>query len=184
LKWQTTNATDISIEGLGTLSSTGIKTVTPDSSTTYTLIARGPGGSTDSSVRITVNPVPQAAAAEPTLSDDELFSRNVKDVFFDYDTSKLRSEDQPTVSQDASFLSQHSNIRVVLEGHCDDRGSTEYNLALGESRADSLKTALVAQGIGADRLKTVSYGKERPFCSEDNEQCWSQNRRDHVMMQR
>jgi peptidoglycan-associated lipoprotein len=184
LKWQTTDATDISIEGLGTLSSSGVKTITPDSSTTYTLIARGPGGSTDSSVRITVNPIPQAAATEPTLSDDELFSRNVKDVFFDYDESKIRSEDQPVVSQDASFLSQHSNIRVVLEGHCDDRGSTEYNLALGESRADSLKTALVSQGIGADRLKTVSYGKERPFCNEDNEQCWSQNRRDHVMLQR
>jgi peptidoglycan-associated lipoprotein len=184
LKWQTTDATDISIAGLGTLSSSGVKTITPDSSTTYTLIARGPGGSTDSSVRITVNPIPQAAATEPALSDDELFSRNVKDVFFNYDESKIRSEDQSVVSQDASFLSQHSNIRVVLEGHCDDRGSTEYNLALGESRADSMKTALVSQGIGADRLKTVSYGKERPFCNEDNEQCWSQNRRDHVTLQR
>jgi peptidoglycan-associated lipoprotein len=184
LSWQTTDATDINIEGVGNVAGSGVKTVTPERSTTYILIARGPGGSTDSSVRVTVNPIPQAAAAEPTLSDDELFSRNVRDVFFDYDDSKIRSEDQSSVSQDASFLNQHSNLRVLVEGHCDDRGSTEYNLALGESRADSLKTALLAQGIGENRVKTVSYGKERPFCAEDNEQCWAQNRRDHFALQR
>ncbi len=185
LSWKTTDATDISIEGVGTsLPSTGVKTVTPDSSTTYTLIARGPGGSQDSSVRITVNPIPQAAQAEPTPSDEELFSKYVKDVFFDYDDSKIRPGDQTTVSQDSSFLSQHSNIKVLVEGHCDSRGSDEYNLALGESRADAVKTALIAQGIGADRIKTISYGKERPFCTEENEQCWQQNRRGHFVLQK
>lgn len=184
LTWKTTDATDVNIEGLGSVPTTGVRTVTPESSTTYTLTAKGPGGSQDASVRITVNPLPQPAAAEPTPTDEELFAKNVKDVFFDYDDSKIRAEDQPTVTSDASFLSQHSNMRITVEGHCDSRGSDEYNLALGESRAESVKSALVSQGIGADRIKTISYGKERPFCTEENEQCWQQNRRGHLVLQK
>jgi peptidoglycan-associated lipoprotein len=185
LSWKTSDATDISISGLGTVPTTGVKTVTPDSSITYTLTAKGPGGSQDASVRVTVNPPPPPPAqAEPTPSDEELFARNVKDIYFDYDDSKIRPADQSTVSQDASFLNQHSNIRFTVEGHCDSRGSTEYNLALGESRADSVKSALVSQGVSADRIKTISYGKERPFCTEENEQCWQQNRVGHLVIQK
>lgn len=184
LSWKTTDATDITIEGLGSVPTSGVKAVNPTESTTYTLTAKGPGGSIDASVRVTVNPPPPPPAAEPTPSDEELFSRNIKDIFFDYDDSKIRSEDQPSVTQDASFLSQHSNIKVVVEGHCDSRGSTEYNLALGESRADSVKKALVAQGVSDSSIRTVSYGKEKPFCSEENEQCWQQNRRGHLVLQK
>ncbi|MGA2101416.1 MAG: OmpA family protein, partial [Candidatus Sulfotelmatobacter sp.] len=85
---------------------------------------------------------------------------------------------------DASFLLQHPAIKVVVEGHCDDRGSEEYNLALGTSRAEALKSTLLQQGISADRIKTISYGKEKPFCTQENDQCWAQNRVDHFAMAR
>lgn len=152
---------------------------------TYTLTAKGPGGTQEASVRVTVNPAPPAAAApEPTPSDEELFSRNVKDVFFDYDDSKISGDNQSVVSTDASFFSQHSGMKVLVEGHCDSRGSAEYNLALGESRAEAVKSALVGQGVSADRIKTVSFGKEKPFCTEENESCWAQNRRGHLVLQK
>ena len=83
-----------------------------------------------------------------------------------------------------AFLSQHPSIKVLIEGHCDDRGSEEYNIALGTSRAESVKRALVQEGIAADRIRTVSYGKEKPFCTQDDEQCWQQNRVDHFAFDR
>ena len=122
--------------------------------------------------------------ASPSLTDEELFSRNVKDVFFDYDKYVIRSDETPTVQNDESFLAQHSSIKVLVEGHCDDRGSEEYNIVLGTSRAESVKRALVLDGIPAARIRTVSYGKEKPFCTEDNEQCWQQNRVDHFAFDR
>jgi peptidoglycan-associated lipoprotein len=181
LTWNTENATDVAIAGIGSVSGSGTKTITPDSSTTYTLTAKGPGGTKDASARVTVN-AKIAQAPAPTLSDADLFARNVKDVLFDYDKSEIRADQAPTAHDDAAFLSQHPSIRVTLEGHCDDRGSEEYNLALGTSRAESLKHSLLQEGISADRIKTISYGKEKPFCSQNSEQCWQQNRVDHLSM--
>jgi len=178
LTWQTGNATDININGLGVVPASGSRTVTPSSSMTYTLTAKGPGGTQDASTRVTVN-AHVTQAAPPSPSDAELFAHNVKDVLFDYDKSTIRGDQTPAAQGDAAFLSQHPSIKVLVEGHCDDRGSEEYNLALGTSRAESLKQSLVQQGISAERVKTVSYGKEKPFCSQDNEQCWQQNRVDH-----
>ena len=83
--------------------------------------------------------------------------------------------------RDAQFLNQHSNVSFTIEGHCDDRGSTEYNIALGDKRATAVKNAMVTDGINTNRIKTISYGKEKPFCTEDNESCWQQNRRDHLV---
>ena len=83
-----------------------------------------------------------------------------------------------------NFLRSIPDIKIMIEGHCDDRGSEEYNLALGDSRANSLKQSLEQQGVSADQLKTISYGKEKPFCTADDEQCWQQNRRDHVVLER
>lgn len=181
LTWKTTNATDISISELGSVAANGSRNVTLNYSTTYTLTAKGPGGSTDATVRVTVNPAPAAAAAS-SLTDEQLFAQNVHDIFFDYDKFKIRTGDASTVQQDAAFLSKHPNMKVMIDGHCDDRGSEEYNLALGESRAQALQKALVADGVSTIRIKTKSYGKENPFCSEDNEQCWQQNRRDHLKL--
>jgi peptidoglycan-associated lipoprotein len=88
------------------------------------------------------------------------------------------------VQGDAQFLGQHTNILITIEGHCDERGSTEYNLALGDRRANSVKNALTQAGLSASRVKTISYGKEKPFCTESNETCWQQNRRGHFVYQK
>jgi len=184
LKWKTSNADTISIEGVGVVPSSGSRSVTPAGSTTYTLVAKGPGGTQEATVRVTVNPAIAKKTSIPSESEEELFGPYIKDGFFDYDKSDLRTDQSPTAQTDAAFLTQHPDIKILIEGHCDDRGSEEYNLALGDNRASSLKNSLVAQGVSAGRIKTITYGKERPFCSQDDEQCWQQNRRDHVDLQR
>lgn len=178
LSWETTNSTDITIAGLGTVPASGSRSVTPDASTTYTLEAKGPGGTKDASARVTVNSRTVSETTSP--SDADLFNKNVKDVFFDYEKSNIRSDATSATQTDASFLQQHPEIKVLVEGHCDDRGSDEYNIALGASRAESVKQSLLRQGVSADRIKTISYGKEKPFCSQDNEPCWQQNRVGHL----
>jgi len=102
--------------------------------------------------------------------------------------SDLRADAQRAAAANAELLkrifAQDSNFTVVIEGHCDERGSTEYNLALGDRRASAVKDALVAGGVNASRIKTISYGKEKPFCTESNEACWQQNRRGHFVYQK
>jgi peptidoglycan-associated lipoprotein len=181
LNWNTQNASEIMIAGLGTVPASGSKTVSPHDSTTYDLTAKGPGGSADASARVTVTAPP--TPTQVSLSDEELFERNIKDVFFDYDKYDIRADQSPITEKDAKFLQEHPHIPITIEGHCDDRGSEEYNLALGASRADAVKHALITNGVDASRIKTISYGKEKPFCSDDNESCWSQNRRDHMVGQ-
>lgn len=183
LTWQTTNATDVSIDqNVGTVDVNGTKQVSPADSTTYTLTAKGAGGNQTATARVTVNAAPPPPPP-PTqnLSDEQMFAQNVKDIYFDYDKSDVRPDQQSSIQADVAFLQQHANITFTVEGHCDERGSTEYNLALGDSRASSVKNALVSGGIGADRIKTVSFGKEKPFCTESNEACWQQNRRGHFV---
>jgi len=183
LTWQTTNATDVSLEGIGAVPANGSQQVTPSQSTTYRLTARGAGGTQEATARVTVTqpPPPPAAAA---LSDEQLFNQNVRDAFFDYDKSNIRPDAQQALMGDAAFLQQHPNIRFTVEGHCDERGSTEYNLGLGDRRATAVKDFLVQQGVSADRIRTISYGKEKPFCAEHTEDCWQQNRRGHFVYQR
>jgi len=185
LSWQTSNATDVSIDGIGAVQASGSQSVNPTDSTTYHLVAKGAGGSQEATTRLTVTqaPPPQQAAT-PSPTDEDLFGQNVKDIYFDYDKSDIRPDQQSAIQADAQFLSQHSNIGFTIEGHCDDRGSTEYNLALGDQRASSVKNALVAAGVSANNIKTISYGKEKPFCMEDNESCWQQNRRGHFVYQK
>jgi peptidoglycan-associated lipoprotein len=179
LTWTTANASTVNIDGIGEVSASGSKTITPDDSTTYQLQAKGPGGDAQASARVTVTQPPVAQA--PSLSEEELFARNIQDVFFDYDKYAIRPDQMPITQKNASFLQSHPDIPITVEGHCDDRGSEEYNLALGASRANAVKEQLVSQGVNAARIKTVSYGKEKPFCSDDKESCWSQNRRDHLL---
>jgi len=183
LNWSSTNATSLTLSpGIGNVAAEGSQRVTPPDSVTYTLTATGPGGSADASVHITVSvpPPPVAKAPEPSL--DELFSRNVKDAFYDYDKSDIRPDAKDNLTQTANFLRSYPQVKVVIEGHCDERGSTEYNLALGDRRAAAAKQFLASLGIGADRMQTVSYGKERPFCTDHAENCWQQNRRAHIIM--
>ncbi|MFY9789961.1 MAG: peptidoglycan-associated lipoprotein Pal [Candidatus Sulfotelmatobacter sp.] len=184
LSWQTSNATDVSIDGIGAVQPTGSQQVTPTDSTTYHLTAKGPGGTQDATTRLTVTPPTAAAPPPPSPSEEDLFGQNVKDVYFEYDKSDIRPDQQSAIQADILFLNQHPEINFTIEGHCDSRGSTEYNLALGDQRASSVKNALVAGGISASRIKTISYGKEKPFCMEENEACWQQNRRGHFVYQK
>jgi peptidoglycan-associated lipoprotein len=185
LTWQTSNATDVSIDGIGAVQPNGSQSVSPTDSTTYHLTAKGSGGTQEATARLTVTP---AAAPPPpaatNVTDEDLFGQNVKDVYFDYDKADVRGDQQTSVQADAQFFNQHSNMSFTVEGHCDERGSTEYNLALGDQRASAVKTALTAAGVSAGRIKTISYGKEKPFCIESNEACWQQNRRGHLVYQK
>ncbi len=178
LTWKTSDATDVSIEGLGSVASSGTQSVQPTQTTSYHLIAHGDGGSADATATVTVNAAPPPAPApSETNIDEAAFEAAVKPVFYDYDSYDIRPDAQSTIQADANFLNQHPNLKVVVGGYCDERGSTEYNLALGENRANAAKQALVTAGVAPDRLRTVSYGKEKQFCTEHNEACWQQNRR-------
>jgi peptidoglycan-associated lipoprotein len=177
LAWHTANADNVSIEGIGDVATSGVKTVTPAESTNYHLVARGPGGSADATARVTVNGPPAVVVPTSTVSTEEDFKAHVQDAFFDYDTYDIRSDAQATLSADASWLVAHPDVRVVIGGYCDERGSNEYNLALGQNRADAAKNALVTAGVAATRIRVISYGKEKPFCTESTEECWQQNRR-------
>jgi peptidoglycan-associated lipoprotein len=141
------------------------------------LVARGDGGSAEASAYVTVNGAPAVSVPVSNLSEEEAFKANVQDAFFDYDTYDIRGDAQAVLSRDASYLVSHPDVKVVIGGYCDERGSNEYNLALGQSRADAAKNALVTAGVAANRIRVVSYGKEKPFCSESTEECWQQNRR-------
>ena len=184
LSWQTTNATDVSIDGIGAVEASGSRQVTPADSTTYHLVAKGAGGTQDATARVTVNAPPPPPPPPPSATEEQLFAQNVKDIYFDYDKYDVRAGEQGSLQGDAQFLQQHPNIHITIEGHCDERGSTEYNLALGTNRADTVKNALIQAGVAGDRIKTISYGKEKPFCSESNESCWQQNRRGHFVYEK
>ena len=123
---------------------------------------------------------PQVEDPLAGLSSAELESRGLlADIHFDYDSADLRDADRQVLTQNADFLKTHDYIKVTVEGHCDERGTVEYNLALGERRARNAYDYLVSLGVPADRLKTVSYGKEIPLCQESAEACWARNRRAH-----
>lgn len=130
---------------------------------------------------VTPSPEPKRAA----LSDEQLFAQNVKDIFFAYDHADIRGEQQSILDADAQFLAAHPDWQLTIEGHCDERGSEDYNMALGQNRAKQVMDALVRQGVSGSAVKLISLGKERPFCSSaNNEACWSQNRRAHFVLQK
>jgi peptidoglycan-associated lipoprotein len=183
LTWSTENATDVALDG-NKVDPSGSQTVSPTQTTTYHLTAKGAAGTQEATAQVSVTakatPTPTPAPT-PTVTDDQLFAQMVKDIYFDYDKSDLRPDAQQALAQAAQVIKQ-KGWKVQIEGNCDDRGSTEYNLALGERRADSAKQALIRNGIGADALKTISYGKEKPQCTDQNEDCWQKNRRDHFSL--
>ena len=125
-----------------------------------------------------------AAPAPGTPPRPSEFSENsnLKDVFFDFDKYDIRADDAKTLDSNAGWLKSNANNLVLIEGHCDERGTNEYNLALGERRAKATMNYLVSQGIQANRITIISYGKERPVCSEKSEGCWQKNRRAHFLV--
>jgi peptidoglycan-associated lipoprotein len=188
LNWRTSNATSVKIDGIGDVPVNGTQTVSPSSSTNFHLVATNSGGTTEASVRVTVRvpSVPTAPSGDDngSMGSDAEFKAHVQDIYFDYDSYDLRPDAKAAVSATASYLNAHPAIKVLIGGYCDDRGSAEYNITLGENRANSAKTALVSAGISASRVRVVSYGKERQFCTEEDESCWQQNRRDQFTIDR
>ncbi len=182
LTWSTQNATDVTIDPIGAVALSGTESLAPSESTTYTLTAKGPGGTIQATARVTVTVPPPPVAVQAGPSDLELFQRNVKDIYFDYDRYDVRPADAAVLKADADFLAAHPSYKVLISGHCDERGSEDYNMALGSSRANGVRDQLVKLGIARDRIKTISYGKEKPFCTEQNETCWQQNRRAHFSL--
>ncbi len=184
LRWRVTDAARVEIDqGVGVVAALGDRRVSPDEATTYRLLATGPGGEASASATLQVNlpPPPKPLTPPPTIS--ERLSKEVQDVYFDFDRSDIRADASDTLTQTAaalkSILSDFPSTNLILEGHCDERGSAEYNLALGDRRGGAVKTFLAALGVETDRLLVISYGKERPQCTESNEECWQKNRRVH-----
>jgi peptidoglycan-associated lipoprotein len=184
LQWEARNAASVTITpGVGDVPTTGNRSVSPQSSVTYTATATGPGGQAGDTARVTVN-IPAAAPvqpapprATPNATTEELFTQNMKTILFDYDKAEIRSDQMPIAQANAAWLKDHPNVRFTIEGHCDERGSEEYNLGLGDRRANVVKEYLLSQGLPASRISTVSYGEERPICRESTEDCYSRNRR-------
>jgi peptidoglycan-associated lipoprotein len=111
------------------------------------------------------------------VSEEQLFEQAIKPAYFDFDKYNIRPDAQTTLTTNADFLKAHPGVKFTIEGHCDERGSEEYNLGLGDKRATSAKEFLVNLGVATDRVSTISYGKDRPVCTEHSEDCWQQNRR-------
>src|SRR6266508_4075583 len=132
------------------------------------------------------------APAPRPLSEEEIFARKsvdqlnaerpLDDVFFDLDRSDIRDDAKPPLQKDADWLKKWTSTQITVEGHCDSRGSGEYNLALGSRRATAVKDYLVSLGVPVNRVTIVSKGKEQPFCRDENEPCWQQNRRGHFVI--
>jgi peptidoglycan-associated lipoprotein len=121
---------------------------------------------------------------EETLSAKEQAGSIFADILFDYDKYDIRADDRPKLNAIGSFLSNKKEINIVLEGHCDERGTNEYNLALGERRAKATRDYLVSLGVSPDRMALATFGEERPLCSEQTESCWQRNRRAHPVVAR
>ena len=140
-------------------------------------------------------PPPPATPPAPTpapLTEEEVFARKsldqlnserpLGDVFFELDKSDIRDDSRSLLQRNADWMKRWSSTVITVEGHCDSRGSSEYNLALGNRRASAVKDYLVSLGVPANRVTLVSKGKEQPFCSEESEACWQQNRRGHFII--
>jgi peptidoglycan-associated lipoprotein len=189
LSWTTTNASEITISsGIGTVAATGRQSVTPTETTTYNLAAIGSNGTATARATVTIAPPPPPPSPEVRASTgagsfESRVATELKDAFFDYDAVSIREDAHTALLADADALKRlfmdYPNATVNVEGHCDERGSAEYNLGLGDRRASAAKEILVQLGVPADKLRTISYGKERPQCTEADETCYQKNRRAH-----
>lgn len=188
LTWKTQNATSVLIDGgVGNVSDNGSLVITPRESSTFTATAKGPGGEAQASTRVTV--VSPKEMPSVTSSDiDNLLKAiedgRIKDVFFAYDKSDLSPESRATLEQNARWLRQYPGGNVIIEGHCDERGTEEYNLALGDRRSQATREYLVQLGVTPEQIETISLGEERPFVPGQDEAAYAQNRRAHFTVKR
>ena len=135
------------------------------------------------------SPPPTAAPAAPTedeifakMTNEDVAKKYLTDAFFEYDSIEIAEPHRASLQKNAAFLKQRQGVRILIEGHADSRGTNEYNLALGERRADAVRDYMVSLGVATDRITIVSKGEEQPFCREETEACWKENRRGHFIV--
>lgn len=185
LSWSSSNAGSIVIDnGVGNVSETGSIVISPLESTTYTALATGPGGEARASARVTVvRPTVDAPVVSTDVDElrKAIADGRVGDVFFGYDLADLTAEAQATLRENAIWLRRFPEAKVIIEGHCDERGSEAYNLALGDRRALAARDFLIQAGVDPNQMETISYGEERPFDPGHTEAAWAKNRRAHFV---
>ena len=191
IRWEVSgDVRAVSIEpGLGSVQKNGARGVSPSETTTYTLTAVGSGGNSTATLMVRVGtppPPPPAVSESPiTLRDiEQRLGTEVKDLYFDYDTFEVRDREALVRGAVAlkRLLADFPAISIIVEGHCDERGSAEYNLGLGDLRSSVTKERLIELGVSADRLATLTFGKEQPLCTATDETCWQVNRRVHFSL--
>jgi peptidoglycan-associated lipoprotein len=189
LRWNSSNAQQVTISELGTVPNTGTRVVSPSQSTTYTATASGPGGSATDSTRISVTEEPPPTGERPRTNAPSptvaaLFGQSVQAIFFDYNRAELTPDSRDRLRRAAQWLTEGPNRSIIfrIEGNCDPRGTEEYNIGLGERRAQSAKEFLVSLGVEASRIQTVSYGEERASGTDEGSPgqrpSWAYDRRD------
>ncbi len=180
LKWSSQDGTSLVIDnGIGNVRAVGEIVISPSQSTTYSATVRGPGGEARDSTRITVLDPPKKA---PLVSPERELAAKIKNgtikrVYFAYDKAQLSAAAKTTLQQNALQFRQYATVNFVIEGHCDERGSEEYNLALGDRRAIAVRDYLIQLGIERGRIQAVSYGEELPLDTSKNERAYARNRR-------
>ena len=187
LSWTSTGANSILIDGgIGNVAETGSLVLSPRESITYTAVAKGTDNDTRASTRVTV-----VARSDPSVvsGDIEGLQRaieegKVRPVFFQYDLAELDPEGKHILTENARWISQFPAAVAIIEGHCDERGSEEYNLALGDRRAQAARDYLLGLGVAGGQLEALSFGEERPFSACHEESCWKRNRRAHFVVKR
>ncbi len=189
LRWAVAGGADVSIDkGIGTVPPTGTRRLVPAETTTYTLTAAGRAGNVTATATVTVTgpaapPPPTANTRSNVGTLESRIQSDLQDALFNYDSNNIEDNARVVLTADADAIKRifadFPTATINVEGHCDERGSAEYNLGLGDRRASSARDFLVQIGVPSDRLKTISYGKERPACTESNEGCWQRNRRAH-----
>lgn len=188
LSWAAKFAQQIEVSpSVGPVSRRGTQNVTPTETTTYTLTASGPGGGTQTTATLTVvqppPPPPPAPPAPPTPPVEQLFTESVQDIFFEFDQPGITAEAAAVLQRTAEFLLAYPEALILIEGHCDEVGTDDYNLRLGTRRAEAARDYLVSAGVSPERLQTVSVGRQQPFCTESSDEpCRQLNRRAHFVL--
>lgn len=187
LTWSTDGADDVTLEGQK-VNTSGSQSVTPTDTTTYHLVAKGTGGTQEATAQVTVSAPPPPPTPTPTpapqVTDEQLFAQAAQDIYFDFDKADLRPQSQQILAHLAEVVKAHPNWKVQIEGNCDERGSEQYNLALGQRRADSAKKYLAGLGVKGPQITAISFGAEKPKAQGHDEEAWRQNRRDDLNAQK
>lgn len=187
LRWSVSHANNVQIApALGSVDQSGSRRIFPSGDTVYTLTATGPGGSASAttSVSVLIHTASSRMPNQATRATIQTLLDRIQDAYFDYNKDNLRPDATKALAADAKtlgeILQQYPDYKLTVQGYCDERGSEEYNLALGDRRAGEAKQYLASLGVPDAQMKIISYGKDRPICTDHDEACWQKNRRAHI----